>query len=148
MKFSAGEQWDQLLEVANDFARIDIRGEQEISEEEDEEPFIDDKDPDARYVVYMVIVIVALTCLSLSAQQHLNSRWHQWLGIPCPWILTLFQRRRLFQIQRQMMVCLSSCTPGLLRRRRENGWHRCQISEEREGEISAYVLHVRYVSYG
>ena len=37
MRFSAGEQWDQLLEVANDFARIDIRGEQEISEEEDEE---------------------------------------------------------------------------------------------------------------
>jgi len=46
--FTAQQQWDELLEVAKDFAEMDRRGEQETSEEEAEENFIDDENPDAR----------------------------------------------------------------------------------------------------
>ncbi|OCH94315.1 hypothetical protein OBBRIDRAFT_723119, partial [Obba rivulosa] len=52
VQYSASQQWDALLEVARNWARMDRRREAETSEEEAEEEFIDDERPDARYPVY------------------------------------------------------------------------------------------------
>lgn len=50
---TATEQWDSLLEVAQDWARLDRHGANSEPEETEEEelPFIDDEDPDARYLI-------------------------------------------------------------------------------------------------
>ncbi|THH09714.1 hypothetical protein EW146_g8604, partial [Bondarzewia mesenterica] len=47
VQFTADQQWDYLTEIAKEFAEMDTRGEQETSEEEAEEAFVDDGDPDA-----------------------------------------------------------------------------------------------------
>lgn len=46
--YSPDQQFDELLEVAQEWARIDRRGMYETSEEEDEEDFLNDKSTDAR----------------------------------------------------------------------------------------------------
>ena len=42
MEYLASEQWDALLEVAKQWAKIDRRRELETSDEEEEEQFIDE----------------------------------------------------------------------------------------------------------
>ncbi|PIL37436.1 hypothetical protein GSI_01130 [Ganoderma sinense ZZ0214-1] len=42
VEYTASEQWDALLEVAKQWARMDTRREADTSEEEDEEEFLDD----------------------------------------------------------------------------------------------------------
>jgi hypothetical protein len=46
--YTATEQWDHLLEVVKDWAKIDHRRVDETSEEEDEEDFIKDESTSAR----------------------------------------------------------------------------------------------------
>jgi hypothetical protein len=45
--YTADTQWDKLLEIAQAWGRIDKRGEEETSEEEAEEGFLDDNGGDA-----------------------------------------------------------------------------------------------------
>lgn len=49
--YTAAQRWDELLEVAQEWAKIDThRAVSETSEEEEEEDFINDKSTDATYV--------------------------------------------------------------------------------------------------
>lgn len=44
VEFTASQQWDALLEVAQTWAKLDIRRQPATSDEEEEENFIDDED--------------------------------------------------------------------------------------------------------
>lgn len=47
VRYTASSQWDELLKVARKFAKIDHRGAQDTSEEEEEENFVDDETSEA-----------------------------------------------------------------------------------------------------
>jgi hypothetical protein len=47
--YTPNQQWDELLEVAEEWAKMDRRRADDTSEEEDEEEFINDASTDARY---------------------------------------------------------------------------------------------------
>lgn len=49
MHYTATQQWDELLEIAQQWAKMDRRRADETSEEEDEEEFIDDN---TRYIAH------------------------------------------------------------------------------------------------
>ncbi|PCH40808.1 hypothetical protein WOLCODRAFT_137011 [Wolfiporia cocos MD-104 SS10] len=46
VQYTASQQWDALLEVAQAWAKMDLRRQEDTSEEEAEEEFIDDEPPD------------------------------------------------------------------------------------------------------
>lgn len=47
VQFTASQQWDALLEIAKAWAKVDLLRQEDTSEEEAEEQFIDDEPPDA-----------------------------------------------------------------------------------------------------
>lgn len=49
VRYTPSQQWDELLEVAKEWAEMDTRRADDTSEEEDEEAFIDDESTDVRY---------------------------------------------------------------------------------------------------
>lgn len=50
IQYTASQQWDELLDVAKAWAAMDRRAENDTSEEEAEEGFLDDGDTTTRYV--------------------------------------------------------------------------------------------------
>ncbi|CCM02334.1 uncharacterized protein FIBRA_04426 [Fibroporia radiculosa] len=48
VQYTASQQWDALLDVANSWAKMDLRRHEDTSEEEAEEDFIDNGHPEAR----------------------------------------------------------------------------------------------------
>jgi hypothetical protein len=78
VEFTATEQWDQLLEIAQQFAAMEGQLGPDTSEEEEEENlrenFIDDGDSEARFVAVAVGKVFSVCLLrqicSTSSQEH------------------------------------------------------------------------------
>lgn len=49
VRYTPNQQWDGLLDVAKEWAKIDRRPEDDTSEEDDEEAFLEDGSADSRY---------------------------------------------------------------------------------------------------
>ena len=77
VEFTATQQWDHLLEIAQQFAAMEGELGPDTSEEEEEEnlreTFIDDGDSEARFVMALLpnnMFGVLIACCSTSSQEH------------------------------------------------------------------------------
>lgn len=84
--YTATQQWDELLEIAQQWAKMDRRRADETSEEEDEEEFIDDN---TRYITHSTklhghrlnecIILVRLYCQMHPTHPEAALRSQTWL---------------------------------------------------------------------
>ncbi len=56
------DRWDALIKVANAFSAVDKRGEEETSEEEAQENFIDDGDSDTEIQRFVRNIYLHFVC--------------------------------------------------------------------------------------
>lgn len=116
VEFTSTQQWDALLDVARKWAKIDLRREEDTSEEEGEEEFIDDPDAnDARYTS---------PCLRRVRAHHTGiAPPRQSTSHPTPWI-RLLSPRIARQSHRLLHACGGESLIHLqsLRMHRGKGW--------------------------